>query len=100
MWINIHNTSLSVINRALKHSTLLNLKPKGRGKHQKHRRISEDLKMSISDHIKSYKTLPSHYTTTKSGVEYFEGGMFLTKLWKEFTEKNEDHVHELPSFEW
>lgn len=55
-----------------------------RGKHMKHRKISDELKTDVRKHIDSIPRIESHYLRAQTTREYIAGGYSLSSLWRDY----------------
>lgn len=55
-----------------------------RGKHDKHRLVSQDIKDGVRNHISSIPTIESHYTRQHSQKNYIEGGKTIAQLYRDY----------------
>lgn len=61
--------------------------PDMRGKHRKHRSVSNEDKELIRKHIASFKTVESHYCRKKSDRHYLPSELSITRLYNMYKEK-------------
>jgi hypothetical protein len=55
-----------------------------RGKHTKHRKISDELKTDVRKHIDSIPRIESYYLRAQTTREYITGGYSLSILWRDY----------------
>ncbi|XP_050312713.1 uncharacterized protein LOC126747852 [Anthonomus grandis grandis] len=65
-----------------------------RGRHQNHKKISDEIKTQIRNHINSIPRIDSHYCRSRTTKEYIEGGKSLMDIHRDYVslskEKNQD----------
>lgn len=59
-----------------------------RGKHGKHHKVDENIKIAIRNHIKSIPKMESHYCRKDSIREYIEGDKTLADLYRNYCDQN------------
>ena len=57
-----------------------------RGKHMKQRKISDDVRANIRQHIQMFPTVPAHYVRKDSNRKYLEGNLSITKMYSLYQE--------------
>ena len=62
------------------------VEPDRRGKHRKHRTVSAEAKKSIKEHIRSFKTIESHYCRKSSERKYLPAELNVTKMYNMYKE--------------
>lgn len=55
-----------------------------RGKHEKHRKISDELTEGVKNHINSIPRIESHFLRKQTTREYIDGGKNLTDLYNDY----------------
>lgn len=79
-----------VITTVLRKQTLCNsgkvMEKDKRGRHGKHKKISEDIKNSIRKHINTIPRIESHYCRSHSSKEYIEGSKSIADLHRDYLE--------------
>lgn len=55
-----------------------------RGKHKNHRRIDDNIKQGVRDHINSIPKVESHYLRAQTSKEFIDGGKTLVGLHKDY----------------
>lgn len=91
------SVSDQVINKALEKmdKTTGVLVPDQRGKHSNHPvKLTDSLKNSVCDHIKSLQPVESHYTRQRSSKLYLDGDLNFHKLFKMYNEWLQAHTYE------
>ena len=63
------------------------LKPDGRGKHDKHVKVSDEQKNGVISHIESFPAIESHYCWAKTNKKYLEAGLSIAKMYDLYMEK-------------
>ena len=69
------------------------LKADGRGKHNKHHRVTEEQREDVIAHINSFPVVDSHYCRAKTNKKYLEAGLAIEKrydLYKQTCEKEKN----------
>ena len=63
------------------------LKLDGRGKHDKHAKVSDEQKNGVISHIDSFPVIESHYCRAKTNKKYLEAGLRIQKMYDLYKEK-------------
>ena len=63
------------------------LKWDGRGKHDKHAKVSDEQKNGVMSHIDSFPVIKFHYCRAKTNKKYFEAGLSIQKMYDLYKEK-------------
>lgn len=64
-----------------------------RGLHKNHRKVSEDVKNTIRNHIRTIPRVESHYCRSHSSKEYIEGSKTIADLHRDYEEScKQQHV--------
>ena len=53
----------------------------GRGKHDKHAKVSDKQKNGFIPHIDSFPVIESHYCRAKTNKKYLEAGLSIQKMY-------------------
>lgn len=88
-FLNTISVSDQVVNKALEKMDVTTgiLVPDQRGRHSNHPlKITEFVKTSVCDHIKSLQPVESHYTRKRSDRLYLDGDLNFQRLFKMYTE--------------
>ena len=57
------------------------LQADGRGKHNKHHRVTEEQREEVIAHINSFPVVDSHYCRAKTNKKYLEAGLTIEKMY-------------------
>ena len=64
-----------------------------RGKHKKHTEISQDIRMKVQDHIKSFPKRQSHYSNaTNPNRYYIQDSLSIRRMWLLYLLKHEPEI--------
>lgn len=69
-----------------------------RGKHNKHKRVDEDLKEDIIRFINSIPRIESHYLRASTSREFISGSKSITDLFKDFQEQQKNNSRDSGKF--
>lgn len=69
-----------------------------RGKHNQHKRVSDDLKNDIKDFINSIPRIESHYLRASTSREYISGGKTIAELFRDFEKLQKEKSREAGKF--
>lgn len=70
-----------------------------RGKHNNHKKVDEEIKNRIRNHISTIPRIDSHYCRSRTSKEYIEGGKTLTDLHKDYIEVSKSEKHEYGNYQ-
>nr|CAI5856988.1 unnamed protein product [Callosobruchus analis] len=62
------------------------VEPEKRGKHENHKKVCEEIKNGVRDHIKGIPRIESHYCRSGTKREYIEGGKSVADLHRDYVE--------------
>ncbi|KAJ8949762.1 hypothetical protein NQ314_008115 [Rhamnusium bicolor] len=62
-----------------------------RGKHEKHKTVSEAIKNGVRNHISSIPRIESHYLRAQTEKQYIEGGKTIAQLHRDYKIECEEH---------
>ena len=63
------------------------LKPDGRGKYDKHAKVSGEWKNGVISHIDPFPVMESHYCRAKTNKKYLEAGLSIAKMYDLYKQK-------------
>jgi hypothetical protein len=66
------------------------VQPDMRGKLKMKSKISEEMKEFITDHIRSFPVIESHYCRASTSKQYLEGSLNITKMYNLYLERCRD----------
>ncbi|KAL4100690.1 hypothetical protein QTP88_020724 [Uroleucon formosanum] len=70
------------------------LEPLNHGKHDNHKRISEEMKKGVLDHIDSFPRISSHYLRAQTSREYIDGSLTIAEMYRLFVISQEKNKKE------
>ena len=88
------------LGRTVKNKTSPNgfLESECRGKHENHKKYSQELVQSVYDHINSIPRVESHYIRADSEREYIDGELTLAEMHRDYENKRKEAGKEAVSY--
>ncbi|CAI6375870.1 unnamed protein product [Macrosiphum euphorbiae] len=67
------------------------LEPLNQGKHDNHKRISEEMKKDVLDHIDSFPSISSHFLRAQTQREYIDGSLTIAEMYRLYVISQEEN---------